>query len=91
MIRYFRLLSLRHRLQRIDAALDRLQARQAKTAAIGGMLARERLQRDFDQLAVTRAIFAHRIQQLTNRPGRPQADARRSRPLSTPADLHRAA
>jgi len=63
-IRYFRLLGLRHRLQATDAALDRLQAQHSRALGAGSALAAQRLGRAFDDLAVTRAILACRIERL---------------------------
>lgn len=64
MFRQLQLFGLQHRLQRLDGALDRLQAQYSTANRVGGDFAAQRLQHEFDNLAITRAIVAHRLDRL---------------------------
>jgi hypothetical protein len=63
-LRQLQLFSLQRRLRRVDGALDRLQVRYSATSRVGGDFAAQRLQHEFDNLAIDRAIVAHRIERL---------------------------
>ena len=88
MFRQLQLFSLQQRLRRVDGALDRLQARYTIACRIGGDFAAQRLQHQFDNLAIDRAIVAHRIERLSAGGSTPRAGSARMRPLVGPHSVH---
>lgn len=65
MIRQLQLFSFQQRLRRIDTTLDRLKARYSAACRVSGDFAAQRLQHEFDNLAITRAMVAHRVARLS--------------------------
>lgn len=67
MLRQLQLFALQRRLRHLDTALDRLQVRYASARHIGGDLAAQRVRHRFDNLAIDRAMLAHRVQRVAER------------------------
>ncbi len=88
MFRQLQLFSLQQRLKRVDSALDRLQARYTGACRVGGDFAAQRLQHEFDNLAIDRAIVAHRIERLDAAGGAARARSSRMQTLSSPQSVH---
>jgi hypothetical protein len=79
MFRQLQLFGLRHRLERLDGTLDQLQARYSIAKRVDGDFAAQRLQHEFDNLAITRAIVAHRLDRLNGMHSmRPDTTVRRA-------------
>lgn len=79
MLRQIQLFGLKDRARRLDHALDRLQARYSDAQRSGADAAQ--IQLEFDNLAVARALVAHRIERLHGTRNVPDA-AVRVRPVA---------
>jgi hypothetical protein len=87
-LRQLQLFALHSRLRRVEAALDRLQARYTTACRVGGDFAAQRLQHEFENLAIDQAMVAHRIQRLA--PPTSGANPRTTLPLRGTGRAHSA-